>query len=216
MRPDRLVALSGTGTDIGKTWVGARLATSLGHEGLTVSARKPVQSFDPDDDHPTDADVLANATGERPHDVCPPHRWYPTPLAPPMAAASLSRPPFTISDLVGELVWPDSIDIGILEGAGGIHSPIADDGDTLNLIEATRPHLVIVVADAQLGTINNIRLTTSALSGQPYLIHLNRYDPTIELHQLNFQWITQRLDAAVTTTIDELAGICSDLPTDLV
>ena len=214
MRPDRLVAISGIATEIGKTWVGARLATSLRQEGLAVSARKPVQSFDPDDDHPTDAEVLANATGEQPHDVCPPHRWYPMPLAPPMAAASLGRPSFTIDDLIGELVWPGAIDFGILEGAGGIHSPIADDGDTLSLIEATRPALVIVVADAQLGTINNIRLTVSALRGQPFLIHLNRYDPTVELHQLNFQWLTQRLDLAMTTTIDELARICSDLPTD--
>src|SRR5581483_721782 len=82
---DLLVFVTGTGTEIGKTWWGSALATELHARGVAVAARKPAQSFAPNDAH-TDADVLARATGERPDDVCPPHRWYPVPLAPPMAA----------------------------------------------------------------------------------------------------------------------------------
>ena len=49
-RPRRVVAVVGTGTDIGKTWVSAHLLTGLRAADLSVSARKPAQSFDPDDD----------------------------------------------------------------------------------------------------------------------------------------------------------------------
>lgn len=204
MRPERLIAVTATGTEIGKTWVAAHLAAALRHRGVRVAARKPAQSFDPDDPHPTDAHVLAQSTGETPHDVCPQHRWYPTPLAPPMAADALGLPRFTIADLATELVWPDATQLGIVEGAGGIHSPLADDGDTLTLLDSIQPDLVIIVADPQLGTINNIRLTTAALQQHAHVVHLNRYDPDDELHHRNHQWLTERNGLTVTTTIDDL------------
>src|SRR5580704_11874735 len=107
VRPRRVVAIVGTGTDIGKTWVAARLLTDLRAAGLPVAARKPAQSFERDDDPAgLDAAVLGAATGESPEDVCPPHRWYEVPMAPPMAAEALGRPSFTIQDLVSELRWP--------------------------------------------------------------------------------------------------------------
>ena len=67
--------------------------------GLQVCARKPAQSFGPDEG-PTDAERLAEATGESAAEVCPPWRWYPRPMAPPMAAESLGLPPFSLDDLV--------------------------------------------------------------------------------------------------------------------
>ena len=102
-RPRRLVVVVGTATEVGKTWVGAALLSSLRTRGTRVAARKPAQSFEPGDEV-TDADVLAAATGEAPHDVCPAHRWYPIAYAPTMAAAALGRPGFTTRELVGEVV----------------------------------------------------------------------------------------------------------------
>ena len=87
-RPARLVFVAGTGTAVGKTWTAAAVLARLRSAGLQVGARKPAQSFDAGDG-PTDADVLAAATGETPHDVCPRHRWYARALAPPMAADAL-------------------------------------------------------------------------------------------------------------------------------
>lgn len=37
-RPELLVVIAGTGTDIGKTWVGCQLATELRAQGLRVAA----------------------------------------------------------------------------------------------------------------------------------------------------------------------------------
>ena len=117
-RPARLVFVAGTGTAVGKTWTAAAVLARLGRAGLRVGARKPAQSFDAGDG-PTDADVLAAATGETPHDVCPPHRWYARALAPPMAADALGAPPFAVGDLIDELRWADGVDVGLVEGAGG-------------------------------------------------------------------------------------------------
>ena len=103
-RPHRLVVVVGTGTGVGKTWVGVRLLRGLVGDGARVAARKPVQSFDPGDDPATlDAALLGAASGERAETVCLPHRVYEVALAPPMAAAALGRPPIHLADLVGEL-----------------------------------------------------------------------------------------------------------------
>src|SRR5438270_499656 len=121
-RPDRLVLVAGTGTEVGKTWVTARLAQALGESGARVSARKPAQSFAAGDVE-TDAVVLGAATGEAPEEVCPRHRWYEVAMAPPMAAETLGRPPFTISDLAAELRFPPRTDFGLVESAGGVRAP---------------------------------------------------------------------------------------------
>lgn len=203
-RPTRLVLVAGTGTEVGKTWVGAALARHLRAHGRTVAARKPAQSFEPDDPT-TDADVLADATGEEPDTVCPPHRWYPVALAPPMAAEVLGRPPVHLADLLAELAWPaPAADVGLVEAAGGVRSPLAIDGDTVGLADALVPDLTIVVADAGLGTINAVRLTTAALGDRATVTLLNRFDPGHDLHRRNAAWLRDDgLDVA--TTLDELA-----------
>ena len=122
-----------------------------GHHG---GARASRCSRSTADDAPTDADVLAAATGADPGDVCPPHRWLPTPMAPPMAADALGLPPFTIADLAAEIPQPPTTRIVLVESAGGVRSPLAADGDTVDLAAACAPALVVLVADAGLGTIN--------------------------------------------------------------
>jgi dethiobiotin synthetase len=194
--PRRLVVVTGTGTEVGKTWVAAATLSALQAQGLRVSARKPAQSFDAGDTE-TDADVLGAATGEDPRTVCPSHRWYAVPLAPPMAAAALGRPGFTLTDLVEELTWPDDVDLGLVETAGGVRSPLAaDDGDAVALAAALMPDALVLVADAGLGTLNAIRLTLDAFadllaSREDLVCHvvLNRFDPALELHRLNLAWL---------------------------
>ncbi|HEX2038632.1 MAG TPA: dethiobiotin synthase [Acidimicrobiales bacterium] len=161
--------LTGTGTGVGKTWAGARLAAAL----PGARAWKPAQSFAPGEG-PTDAEVLAAATGQAPSDVCPPHRWYPVPLAPPEAADELGLPPFTVDDLLAERPAADTL---LVEGAGGVRSPLAADGDTVALARGLRPDLVVLVAHAGLGAINDVRLSAAALAPWPVVVLLNRFDP---------------------------------------
>ena len=209
-RPRLLVAVVGTGTEVGKTWVGAHLLRELQAEGFSVAARKPVQSFGPED-RTTDAHVLSAATGEEPVDVCPRHRWYTVPMAPPMAADVLGRPPFTIADLVLETVWPDPApDVGLVETVGGVRSPQAIDGDAVTLIEELQPDLLLLVADAGLGTINAVRLSLEAIDTGAHVatpvVMLNRFDPADELHRRNRTWLAGVLDVEVLSSMPALVG----------
>lgn len=209
-RPERLVVVTGTGTEVGKTWVAAHVTQDLVAGGAAVSVRKPAQSFHPDD-RQTDAHVLALASGEDHTDVCPKHRWYEVPMAPPMAADALGRPLFTIADLVAELAWPfPRPRLGLVETAGGVRSPLAEDGDTVDLVEAIQPDLVVLVADAGLGTINSVRLSLEALDRGAHVaglvVFLNRYDGTDDLHRRNRAWLARRDGDDVVTTVPELAA----------
>jgi dethiobiotin synthetase len=210
-----VVLVAGTGTDVGKTWVAARLLEAWSGAGLSVAARKPAQSFAPGTG-PTDAEVLGAASGEDPGAVCPPSRSYPVPLAPPMAAAALGLPAPTVADLLGALAWPrPGADVGLVETAGGVMSPQADDGDVIDLASRLAPDHVVLVADAGLGTINAVRLSLGALDrarrdgALPFVV-LNRFDSGSDLHRRNLAWLRDRdsmcVVAATATGLESLAG----------
>ena len=204
-----IVVVTGTGTEIGKTWWSAATLRALRAQGVAVAARKPVQSFDPHAGDPTDAHVLAGASGEDPERVCPPHRWLRRALAPPMAAASLGHAPFTIADLAAETRIEPGV-VTVVEGAGGLRSPLAADGDTRTLIERLAPELVVVAAP-DLGVINGVRLTLESLAARSgrrrVVVALNRFVPSDPLHEGNRAWLTERDGATVVTTPGELAAL---------
>jgi dethiobiotin synthetase len=195
VRPERLVVVVGTGTDVGKTWVSARLLATLRAAGVTVAARKPAQSFAPNDDPDgLDATVLGAASGEPAATVCRPQRCYEVAMAPPMAADVLGRGRFTMAELVGELEWPRArVEVGLVESAGGVRSPLTHDGDGVALVDALAPDIVLLVADAGLGTLNAVRLCTGALlGGVPVVTVVNRYDAQNELHVRNRRWLCEQ------------------------
>lgn len=199
-----VVIVSGTGTGVGKTWVAAAVARRLRARGERVCARKPAQSFAPGDG-PTDAEVLAAATGEPVARVCPPHRSYEVALAPPMAAAALGRPPFTIADLVAEAALPPD-GVVLVEGAGGPRSPLADDGDTVALARALAADVVVLVARAGLGAINDVVLSAGAFGDVPLLVVLNRFDPDDDVHARNRAWLRDRAGLDIVTDADDAAA----------
>lgn len=202
------MAVVGTATEVGKTWVAARLLEALTGRGVAAAARKPVQSYEAAVPAPTDADVLGAATGEDPADVCPPHRWLPVAMAPPMAADVLGLTVPTIGDLVAELVWPTTMtDVGLVETVGGVRAPMGSDGDSVDLVRQLAPDLVVLVADAGLGTINSVRLSMGVLDGLSVLVHLNRFEPADDLHRRNQAWLAETDGYRVTTTIDDLVGL---------
>jgi dethiobiotin synthetase len=209
-----VVVVAGTGTGIGKTWVTAVLATALRARGIAVAARKPVQSFDPEHDAPTDAEELGVATGEDPYAVCPRHRWLPRAMAPPMAAEALGGAEFTVSELAAEIMQNAPREcIVLVESAGGVRSPLAADGDTASLAKALRPALVVLVADSELGTINLVRLSTDALAPDRVVVYLNRFDGDTELHARNRDWLVTREGLEVVTSPEALEKVVAALPT---
>lgn len=224
---------TGTGTEIGKTWAAAGLARVLRERGLAVRACKPVQSHDPAELAPTDAEALADATGQSPDAVCPPERTYPVPLAPPMAAAKLGRACPGLDELAricrsgpapvgAEAGVGDGGGVGaggagsaaasaggaglcIVEGAGGLYSPLAADGDNLDLIERLDPDRVVVVAPAGLGAIHDVVACAAGLAPRRPVVFLNCFDPGAEVHRLNLDWLTAVRGLTAVTSLRDLA-----------
>jgi dethiobiotin synthetase len=206
-----LVVCTGTATEVGKTWVGAAVLAELRRRGATVSARKPAQSFAPEDPHDErDAAVLAAATGEPVHDVCPPERSYEVPMAPPMAAEVLGRELPPLAELVDVLAWPEPApQVRWVELVGGPRSPLAADGDGVDLTRALHPDRVVLVADAGLGTINAVLLSAAPFQdlGLEPIVLLNRYDRAVDLHERNRAWLAARCAGPVVTSTVELADV---------
>jgi dethiobiotin synthetase len=188
------VLLTGTETEVGKTWWGRATIDALRTDGTVVAARKTAQSYAPEELGSTDAEILGRASGEPAEMVCPRHRWYAVPMAPPMAADVLGLPPFTIDELIAELApVPADCEVTIVEGAGGPRSPIAADGDSVHLGRALEVDTVVLVAPAGLGTINAVRLSAAALRSElaaaTLLVALNRFDGDDVLHRRNHGWL---------------------------
>lgn len=80
----------------------------------------------------------------------------------------------------------------------------------MDLTALVAPELVLVVADAGLGTINSVRLIVDALASRPgadapTVVHLNRFDAGVEVHRRNRDWLVDRCGYRVTTDLDALA-----------
>ena len=202
MGSQQRLVIAGTGTEIGKTWVAVQLLRHARTLGLRVAARKPAQSY-VQGEGPTDAELLAAASGEDPHIVCPSHRWYPVPMAPPMAADALGLAPIKLEELMAESAWPLNVELAVIETAGGLCSPISHDADNLALIEELAPTRVVLVADAGLGTLNAVRLCLRALNGRPTTVFLNRFDASNELHVRNKEWLKKE-GVLLATEVGEL------------
>jgi dethiobiotin synthetase len=186
--------VTGTGTEVGKTWWSRATLDLLRADRVAVAARKPAQSYAPEELGSTDAELLGRASDEDPETVCPGHRWYAVPMAPPMAADVLGLPRFTIADLAGEIAPPPDAAVTLVEGAGGPCSPLAADGDSVSLGSAIGADIVVLVAPAGLGTINAVRLSAApfenGLAGSPRLVvALNRFDGDDDLHRRNHGWL---------------------------
>lgn len=203
--PRHLVVLLGTSTEVGKTWVAARLVEALRRQAITVNVRKPVQSYDPASSEPTDAEVLGAASGESPEVVCAADHSFGLAMAPPMAAEVLGVDIPTVAEVVAGLRWTDGIDLGIVETVGGVRSPLCADGDSRQLALALGADVTVLVADAGLGVVDAVRKSVDSLAPVSPLVFLNRYDAHDDLHRANRAWLTEHDGINVSVAIDSLA-----------
>lgn len=157
--------VTGTGTDVGKTHVTCALIRALKAKGATVDAFKPVVSgFDPKDAAGSDPARLAAALGS-PGDVfrIAPRR-YRAPLSPNIAAR-LEGETLVLDDMVIDAVARAAeLRDGLLlvEGAGGVMSPLTDTETNLDMIAALGAP-VLLVAGSYLGTISHVLTALVAL-----------------------------------------------------
>lgn len=157
----RGIFVTGTGTEVGKTYVAAAIARSLAAAGRRVGIYKPAASgcrLVEGSLQSDDAVALWEAAG-KPGEldrVCP--QRFAAPLAPHLAAAAEGRKVDAELLRSGLEYWTARSEIVIVEGAGGLLSPITDDEFAADLAADFGFPLVVVAAN-KLGTIHDTLAT---------------------------------------------------------
>ena len=180
------VFITGTDTGVGKTTIACHLIKALEASGLQIAVRKPVESGcrkSKDRLIAEDAERLAEASVSKPsvQQVC---RYQYQAAVSPSRAAMLAGETLYIDQLAA---CCDDKQFTVVEGAGGLLSPIATDGLNIDLIAALGFSVIVVAAD-RLGCINHVLLTLEALAArsiQVIAVVLNRMHPQSDATELD-------------------------------
>jgi len=194
--------ITGTNTEVGKTYVAALIARSLRAAGHTVGVYKPVASGCRLVDGKLvsdDAVSLWEAAG-RPgtlRQVCP--QQFRAPLAPHLAAKAEGKEIDAAALRDGLSFWTDNSDIVLVEGVGGLMSPLGEEEYVADLA-AEFGYPLVVVSLNELGTINATLQTLMAADsykeGLPVAgVVLNNIKPAGD-------------DASLSTNRSELSARC--------
>ena len=193
--------ITGVGTEVGKTYVACLIARQLRESGLRVGVYKPAASGclpSADGLESEDAVALWEVAG-RPLSldaVCP--QRFAAPLAPHLAAREESKRIDPELLRRGLDPWLEASDVVLVEGAGGLMSPLSDEDYNLDLaLELGLP--AVVVAANRLGAINDT-LQTLITAGANELsvagVVLNEIAPaTDQSGETNAEEIAVRADA---------------------
>ena len=201
-KPSRGLFITGTDTEVGKTYVASLLAQSLLASGLRVGVYKPTASGCRREGGrliSRDAVQLWEAAG-RPDSleaVCP--QPFEAPLAPHLAARAEAKhiDPQLLSSGIGH--WKAGSDIVLVEGAGGLMSPLADQLYNADLAGELGYPLLVVTPNV-LGVINQTLQTLIAAATYRDGLHvagivLNDVDP-------------ERSDQSADSNREELSARC--------
>lgn len=208
-KPARGLFITGTHTGVGKTYVTALIARALVRQGLRVGVYKPVLSgFDTDlaaggdPASSQDDDVVLWRAAGQPGElrfVCP--QRFAAPVAPPIAAhlAGGAVDPRLLRE--GARYWQQHSDIVLVEGAGGLMSPVTDDEYVADIALDLGFPLVVVAAN-ELGVINQTLQT---------LITAATFQSGLEIAGivLNHTHPPDPADASLASNRTELARRCS-------
>lgn len=166
----RIFFITGTDTGVGKTVLTALLTQFLRKGGVNAAALKPVCSGGRDDAR----EILAAIDGCSVHrppstaysrilsldDVNPWH--FRAPIAPLLAARRAGQAVKLNQILAHILAMRKRFDVLLVEGAGGLLSPLGEDFNSRDLILVLKA-TPLIVAQNRLGVVNHILLTLEAL-----------------------------------------------------
>lgn len=196
----KTIFVAGTDTEVGKTYVAAKLARELRQRNVRVGVYKPVASdcITPselidsqpigsgrDDCEPivdssgpipdsvlqmdlisTDALLLWQAAGQ-PLDlaaVCP--QRFTAALAPHVAAEQAGKAVDPLAFLTELRRWKEISDVLIVEGAGGLFSPLADSYLNIDLVLQLDDPELVIVSKNRLGVMHQVISTCEAARGR--------------------------------------------------
>lgn len=153
--------VTGTDTDVGKTYISSLILRHLVSAGFRMGAYKPVCSGATSDGNGglswSDVDILAAAADCNNADLVCPQRFRAA-VAPNVAALTEGR---TVDDRLlvdGAAAWDNSADMLLIEGAGGLLCPLSDHSLVVDVVKKIDAPVLIVAAN-RLGVLNHTMLT---------------------------------------------------------
>lgn len=158
MGQQRIVFVTGNDTGVGKTVLAAALTRRLRAHGVDAVALKPLCSGGRNDARAlqTAADHALTLDEVNP--------WHFRAALAPKLAARLEKRRISRREVAAHVrMIARRFQITLVEGAGGLLSPLTEDGDNQDLLAALRPEAVIIVVPNRLGAVNQARLVLAAL-----------------------------------------------------
>lgn len=190
--------VTGTDTEIGKTFVSCALLRGFAREGLQAAAMKPIAAgaFELNGElHNEDADQLDDASTV----LLPPAMRTPYLLKEPAAphiAAALENVALDIDHIVAcHAQALQRADVVVVEGVGGFRVPLTATHDTADLAVALKLPVVLVVG-MRLGCISHALLTAEAIAARGLTLAgwvANRVDPDMTFPDENIASIREHL-----------------------
>lgn len=161
------IFVTGTGTDVGKTFVTALMVKKLKEAGLNASYYKAAMSGNERDEQgnliPGDAVYVKKISGisQPVEEMCP--YIYENAYSPHLTSRIEGNPVQLSVVKEGFERVTRQYEYVTMEGSGGILCPICFDEEKIQLEDVIRVLNLacVIVADAGLGTINNVGLTVS-------------------------------------------------------
>ena len=149
--------ITGTDTGAGKTLLTALLVRHLRERGVNAAALKPVCSGGRGDARALRAAMKGALT---PDEINP---WHFHPPIAPLLAARRERRQVRLADVLAHVrAMQKRFEVVLVEGAGGLLSPLGGNFDSHDLIAVLRA-TPMVVCPNRLGAVNQVLLTLAAL-----------------------------------------------------
>lgn len=195
------IFITGTDTNIGKTYVATQLLHQYHQQGLSTIGIKPVASgCEWRNGKLINEDALALLTASSiklPYELINPIQFEPA-IAPHIAA-TLTHTPLSV-DMINQNLQPaltHAADIHLIEGCGGWLCPL-NETETMADVVVTNQWDVILVVGMRLGCLNHALLTYESImrSGARLIGWIaNRIDPRMDYCEENIGTLENRIHA---------------------
>lgn len=204
--------ITGTDTEVGKTWVSAALLSALKARGHSTAAMKPVSAGcveTPEGLRNEDALILQrHATLALPYEQVNPYAFAP-PIAPHLAAARIGqRIDIAPVKAIFDSIAPHA-DYLVVEGAGGWRVPL-NERETIADLAKVLDLPVILVVGMRLGCINHALLSCESIAGHGVKLAgwvANSILPDFAELEENIDTLRQRIDAPLLGVIPHMTEL---------
>lgn len=203
----KAIFITGTGTDLGKTYVAGELVAALQGEGYDTAYYKPVLSGS-DNIFESDAGMVRKRAGLEQEPLSMVTTMFHDAVSPHLAAARVQQG-VDLDIIKADFGTVNMLhDVTVVEGCGGIVCPLTLFADGRRIMQEDVIRALgldaVIVADAGLGTINATVLTIEYMRAHGLGIAgviLNRFDETDEMHQDNLAMIEKLGGVDVVATV---------------